>query len=85
MNLGGSDHRYSTFNTFTLLSNLSVVKGNHTVKFGWEGRVIRVSVWEARTAGTFNFNLARRMAVFSRKWWFSAIFPYRFQSFVSAF
>ncbi|MCC6367178.1 MAG: TonB-dependent receptor [Bryobacterales bacterium] len=56
VNLGGSDHRYSTFNTFTLLSNLSVVKGNHTVKFGWEGRVIRVNVWEARSAGTFNFN-----------------------------
>lgn len=56
VNLGGNDHRYSTFNTFTLLSNLTKVQGNHTMKFGWEGRLIRVNVWEARSAGTFNFN-----------------------------
>lgn len=55
VNIGGSDHRYSTFNTFTLLSNLSMIKGNHNFKFGWEGRLIRVNVWEARSAGTFNF------------------------------
>lgn len=55
VNIGGSDHRFSTFNTFTLLSNLSMVKGNHNLKFGWEGRLIRVNVWEARSAGTFNF------------------------------
>jgi hypothetical protein len=56
VNIGGSDHRFSTFNTFTLLSNLAVVSGNHTLKFGWEGRLIRVNVWEARSAGTFNFS-----------------------------
>ncbi|MDZ7637789.1 MAG: hypothetical protein U5J83_06000 [Bryobacterales bacterium] len=56
VNLGGSDHRFSTFNTFTLLSNLAMVKGNHTLKFGWEGRLIRVNVWEARSAGTFGFS-----------------------------
>jgi hypothetical protein len=55
VNIGGSDHRFSTFNTFTLLSNVSKVAGNHTYKFGWEGRIIRVNVWEARAAGTFNF------------------------------
>jgi hypothetical protein len=55
VSLGGNDHRFSTFNTYTLLSNLSTIKGNHTLKFGWEGRMIRVSVWEARSAGTFNF------------------------------
>lgn len=55
VNLGGNDHRYSTFNTFTLLSNLAVIRGNHNLKFGWEGRLIRVNVWEARSAGTFNF------------------------------
>ncbi len=54
--LGGSDHRYSTFNTFTLLSNLSKIRGNHTLKAGWEGRLIRANVWEARSAGTFNFS-----------------------------
>jgi hypothetical protein len=56
VNLGGNDHRFSTFNTFTLLSNLSQIKGNHTLKFGWEGRLIRANVWEARSAGTFNFS-----------------------------
>lgn len=56
VNLGGNDHRFSTFNTFTLLSNLTKVQGNHTIKFGWEGRLIRVNVWEARSAGTFNFS-----------------------------
>ncbi|MEZ5402458.1 MAG: TonB-dependent receptor [Bryobacteraceae bacterium] len=56
VNLGGSDHRYSTFNTFTLLSNVSKMVGNHTVKAGWEGRLIRANVWEARSAGTFNFS-----------------------------
>jgi hypothetical protein len=56
VNLGGSDHRFSTFNTFTLLSNLSKIMGNHTVKLGWEGRLIRANVWEARSAGTFNFS-----------------------------
>jgi hypothetical protein len=56
VNLGGNDHRYSTFNTFTLLSNLSRIVGNHTLKFGWEGRLIRANVWEARSAGTFNFS-----------------------------
>ncbi|MCC6540113.1 MAG: TonB-dependent receptor [Bryobacterales bacterium] len=55
VNLGGNDHRFSTFNTYTLLSNLSTIKGNHTLKAGWEGRMIRVNVWEARSAGTFNF------------------------------
>lgn len=56
VNLGGSDHRFSTFNTFTLLSNFAQVKGNHTLKYGWEGRLIKVNVWEARSAGTFNFS-----------------------------
>lgn len=56
VNLGGNDHRFSTFNTYTLLSNYSKIKGNHTMKFGWEGRMIRVNVWEARSAGTFNFS-----------------------------
>ena len=56
VSLGGNDHRYSSFNTYTLLSNLSTIKGNHTIKAGWEGRLLRVNVWEARSAGTFNFS-----------------------------
>ncbi|MEZ5356169.1 MAG: carboxypeptidase regulatory-like domain-containing protein [Bryobacteraceae bacterium] len=56
VNLGGNDHRYSTLNTFTLLSNVTRMQGNHTLKLGWEGRLIKVNVWEARSAGTFNFS-----------------------------
>ncbi|MFN0105519.1 MAG: carboxypeptidase regulatory-like domain-containing protein [Bryobacteraceae bacterium] len=56
VSLGGNDHRFSSFNTYTLLSNVSTIKGNHTIKAGWEGRMIRVNVWEARSAGTFNFS-----------------------------
>lgn len=56
VSLGGNDHRYSTFNTYTLLSNVSKTMGNHSLKAGWEGRMIRVNVWEARSAGTFNFS-----------------------------
>ncbi|MBK7929070.1 MAG: TonB-dependent receptor [Bryobacterales bacterium] len=56
VNLGGSDHRFSSFNTYTLSSSFSRIQGNHTIKFGWEGRMIRVNVWEARSAGTFNFS-----------------------------
>ncbi len=56
VSLGGGDHRRSSFNTFTLLSNLAKTTGNHSLKFGWEGRLIRVNVWEARAAGTFNFS-----------------------------
>lgn len=55
VNLGGNDHRFSSFNTYTLSSSYSKIHGNHTLKFGWEGRMIRVNVWEARSAGTFNF------------------------------
>src|SRR5206468_9792255 len=29
--------------------------GAHTMKVGFEGRMLRVNVWEARSAGTFNF------------------------------
>jgi hypothetical protein len=56
VNLGGNDHRFSSFNTYTLSSSFSRIQGNHTLKFGWEGRMIRVNVWEARSAGTFNFS-----------------------------
>lgn len=56
VSLGGGDHRKSSFNTYTALANLTRNTGNHTLKYGWEGRVIRVNVWEARAAGTFNFD-----------------------------
>jgi hypothetical protein len=55
MNLGGNDHRYNAFMSYTAAANLTKVSGSHTWKVGFEGRMLRVNVWEARSAGTFNF------------------------------
>jgi hypothetical protein len=53
--LGGSDHRQSGFNNYGLAASLSKVTGKHSLKYGYEGRMLRINVWEARAAGTFNF------------------------------
>jgi hypothetical protein len=53
--LGGNDHRYNAFNSYPLSASLSQVRGEHSLKAGFEGRMLRVNVWEARSAGTFNF------------------------------
>ncbi len=53
--LGGGDHRQSGFNSWSLLSNVARVSGKHTVKFGYEGRLLLINVWEARNAAAFNF------------------------------
>jgi hypothetical protein len=55
VNLGGNDHRWNAFMSHTALGNLTKIMGRHSLKFGYEGRLIRVNVWEARSAGTFNF------------------------------
>ena len=54
--LGGGDHRQSGFNNYGLAGSLSKVVGRHSLKFGYEGRMLRINVWEARAAGTFQFN-----------------------------
>lgn len=54
--LGGGDHRQSGFNNYGLAGSLSKVVGGHSFKFGYEGRMLRINVWEARAAGTFQFN-----------------------------
>ena len=54
--LGGNDHRRSGFNTGTLLASMSQVKGGHTLKYGFEGRLFRVNVWEARDSASFSFS-----------------------------
>lgn len=54
--LGGGDHRWNAFMTYSAMANATTVRGAHTLKYGWEGRMIRVNVWEARAAGTFNFS-----------------------------
>ena len=53
--LGGNDHRYNAFMSYPFISTITKTKGNHNLKIGGEIRMIRVNVWEARNAGTFNF------------------------------
>ena len=53
--LGGGDHRRSPFMTYSGTASITKVKGPHSLKFGFEGRLIRVNVWEARSAGSFSF------------------------------
>jgi hypothetical protein len=53
--LGGNDHRYNAFMSYTTAASLTKVQGKHVLKGGFEGRMLRVNVWEARSAGTFNF------------------------------
>jgi hypothetical protein len=56
--LGGSDHRQSGFNNYGLAGSLSKLTGKHSLKMGYEGRMLRINVWEARAAGTFGFTNA---------------------------
>ena len=55
VSLGGNDHRYNAFMSYTAALGLTKLRGAHTLKTGFEGRMLRVNVWEARSAGTFNF------------------------------
>ena len=56
--LGGNDHRQSGFNNYGLAGSFSRLIGKHSVKMGYEGRMLRINVWEARAAGTFGFTTA---------------------------
>lgn len=58
VSLGGNDHRQSGFNNYGAAASYSKILGKHTLKAGWDGRMIRINVWEARAAGSFNFNAA---------------------------
>ena len=60
LTLGGNDHRYNAFMSYTQRRSLTNMRGAHTLKAGFDGRMIRVNVWEARSAGTFYFSAARR-------------------------
>ncbi|MDX2269183.1 MAG: carboxypeptidase regulatory-like domain-containing protein [Bryobacter sp.] len=55
VNLGGNDHRQSGFNQYGLAGSFTKLLGKHSLKAGYEGRHLRINVWEARAAGTFNF------------------------------
>ena len=54
--LGGNDHRYNAFMSYPLMISLTRMQSRHNWKYGFEGRLIRVNVWEARNAGQFNFS-----------------------------
>jgi hypothetical protein len=56
VSLGGNDHRRSGFNTGTFLASVSQVRGAHSIKAGFEGRLIRTNVWEARSSASFSFS-----------------------------
>ena len=58
VSLGGNDHRYNAFMSYPLLVSMTKTTSRHTLKTGFDGRMIRVNVWEARAAGTFNFSQA---------------------------
>ena len=56
VSLGGNDHRYNAFMSYPVLASLTKTTSRHTLKTGLDARMIRVNVWEARAAGTFNFS-----------------------------
>jgi hypothetical protein len=58
VSLGGNDHRYNAFMSYPVLLSLTKTSSRHTLKGGVDARMIRVNVWEARAAGTFNFSQA---------------------------
>ena len=59
VSLGNSDHRKNAFMTYSLLAGITSVKGPHTIKYGWEGRMIRVNGHEYRsTSGSYSFTAA---------------------------
>jgi hypothetical protein len=54
--LGNQDNRDNAFMTYTAVAALTKVHGRHTIKVGWEGRLIRVNNHEYRaTSGNFAF------------------------------
>ncbi len=57
--LGHRDHRRSTSNTFSTSSSLSQIRGSHTMKYGFDGRMFRSNTRELRSpSGEFRFNAA---------------------------
>ncbi len=54
--LGGGDHRSSGFNNYSASLSLSRAMGRHFVKAGYDGRMLRINVWEARAAGSYTFS-----------------------------
>ncbi len=54
--LGNNGDRHNAFMTYSLLSSLTMVRGKHTFKIGFDGRLIRVNDHESADAsGNFSF------------------------------
>jgi hypothetical protein len=53
--LGGGDHRNNAFMSYTGLGNLTKIRGKHTMKAGSEVRLLRVNVFEGRSASDYGF------------------------------
>ena len=54
--LGNNGNRHNAFMTYSLLSSVTMVRGAHTLKAGFDGRLIRVNDNEAADAsGNFSF------------------------------
>jgi hypothetical protein len=54
--LGNQDNRYNAFMTYTLAGSVTKLHGAHTLKAGYDGRLIRVNNRESRaTSGDFAF------------------------------
>ena len=54
---GQGDWKKAGFESHLLGANLTKVRGNHVLKFGWEGRLLRVNDIEAGSStGNFSFN-----------------------------
>jgi hypothetical protein len=55
--LGNQDNRRNAFMTYSALASLTKIMGSHTLKTGWEGRMIRVNNHEYRdTSGNYGFS-----------------------------
>ncbi len=54
--LGNQDDRHNAFMTYSAVASITKIKGRHTLKIGWEGRIIRVNDHEYRdTEGQYDF------------------------------
>ncbi|MBI4893343.1 MAG: TonB-dependent receptor [Acidobacteria bacterium] len=54
--LGNSDNRYNAFMTYTAAGSITKMHGAHTIKAGYDGRMIRVNNRESRsTSGSYAF------------------------------
>ncbi len=54
--LGNTDNRYNAFVTYTMAGSVSKLMGAHSIKAGYDGRLIRVNNRESRsTSGDFAF------------------------------